>query len=83
MLRRRIGDDRAPCEVNDEVVTVLVAKIGHGVTCIDGRGNGASRALFVADFALRRRRAGLVDEGGATPQLAAPAPKALGQGPAK
>jgi hypothetical protein len=53
VLRRRIGDDRVPYEVNDEVVTVLVAKIGHGATCIHGGGDGANSALFLAVFQAR------------------------------
>ena len=77
MLRRRVGEDRAPYEVNDEVVTVLVAKIGHGATCIDSRADGASRALFVADSALRLSRvAGR--RGGSDPQRAWPSAEGAG-----
>ena len=57
-------------------MTVLVAKIGHGATCIDS-GDGASRGLFVADFALRRRRvAGR--RGGSDPQRAWPSAEGAG-----
>ncbi len=46
----RVGDYRALYEVNDEVVTVVVAKVGHGATRFYGGGDGANSGLFLADF---------------------------------
>ena len=55
----RVGDYRALYEVNDEVVTVVVAKVGHGATRFYGAATARTLACSWLIFRLTTARAGL------------------------